>query len=351
VSKLSGSASCASPEDRARITELEGEIIRMSKEFSSLSAISTALEAEVSRLQKQILEAGGEKVRRGKARCDRARESVEETEKALTKIKADIKAAEKTAEKAKKVVEKAKADIMEARGAIEKLKQQSEALVDVAVEAEKEKKEAEEARAAAEKALTAVRTEALQAEKEMRKLKETEKDLTAASDEAEAICMGLKKKVSQWQSKFDALKADYAAKIQEAIADKEADMLSSGEITKEVGSGVEESKDDGADPSKRSAKVAFDEPLTLAELPEASLKGLATDDIQHAISMAETERDTIAKRVNMSSIAEFRTKNREYLRRVADLDHITQARDAARKQWETLRKQRLDEFMSGFRYG
>lgn len=37
-----------------------------------------------------------------------------------------------------------------------------------------------------------------------------------------------------------------------------------------------------------------------------------------------------------------------YLKRVSELDEITDLRDAQRKQHEDLRKQRLDEFMTGF---
>ncbi len=37
-----------------------------------------------------------------------------------------------------------------------------------------------------------------------------------------------------------------------------------------------------------------------------------------------------------------------YLNRVSQLDNVTQERDRKRKEHEAKRKQRLDEFMSGF---
>ena len=43
-------------------------------------------------LQKQVLEVGGERVRRAKARCDRASEAVEDVVKLEAKLKADSKA-------------------------------------------------------------------------------------------------------------------------------------------------------------------------------------------------------------------------------------------------------------------
>jgi len=64
--------------------------------------------------------------------------------------------------------------------------------------------------------------------------------------------------------------------------------------------------------------------------------------------MVEGERKALLSKVNLSSIAEFRAKDREYLKRVAELEGVSAARDAARRSWDALRKARLDEFMAGF---
>jgi len=51
---------------------------------------------------------------------------------------------------------------------------------------------------------------------------------------------------------------------------------------------------------------------------------------------------------NMSAIAEYKQKEEQYLQRVGELDAITASRDATRKDYDDLRKQRLDCFMAGF---
>ena len=51
---------------------------------------------------------------------------------------------------------------------------------------------------------------------------------------------------------------------------------------------------------------------------------------------------------NMSAIAEYKQKEEQYLQRVEELDAATSSRDAARKEFDDLRKQRLDCFMAGF---
>jgi len=64
--------------------------------------------------------------------------------------------------------------------------------------------------------------------------------------------------------------------------------------------------------------------------------------------LVEGARKALLSQVNLSSIAEFRAKDREYLKRVAELEGVSAARDAARRSWDALRKARLDEFMAGF---
>lgn len=48
------------------------------------------------------------------------------------------------------------------------------------------------------------------------------------------------------------------------------------------------------------------------------------------------------------SLTRYRKKEADYTARVRDLDAVTSARDAARKEHTDLRKARLDEFMAGF---
>jgi structural maintenance of chromosome 4 len=60
-----------------------------------------------------------------------------------------------------------------------------------------------------------------------------------------------------------------------------------------------------------------------------------------------TERIQAAK-PNLAVLKEYRRREREFLERAQDLERITQARDAAKQTYDDLRKQRLDEFMTGF---
>lgn len=47
-------------------------------------------------------------------------------------------------------------------------------------------------------------------------------------------------------------------------------------------------------------------------------------------------------------IKEYRRREQEFMERAADLEIVTKERDAAKRQFDDLRNQRLREFMEGF---
>lgn len=51
---------------------------------------------------------------------------------------------------------------------------------------------------------------------------------------------------------------------------------------------------------------------------------------------------------NLSVLKEYRKREQEFLNRAKELDEVTARRDAQKATYDGLRKQRLDEFMTGF---
>jgi structural maintenance of chromosome 4 len=59
--------------------------------------------------------------------------------------------------------------------------------------------------------------------------------------------------------------------------------------------------------------------------------------------------DQIAKaKPDLSVLKEYKQREQEFMNRAQDLENITAERDAQKAKYEGLRKQRLDEFLSGF---
>jgi len=86
------------------------------------------------------------------------------------------------------------------------------------------------------------------------------------------------------------------------------------------------------------------EPLPI--IPADELVKHSKDEVVRKI--AELEEAVGKMKPNMNAIREFRKKDAEYQVKAKELDEVTQQRDAYRGEYESLRKKRLDEFMSGF---
>jgi structural maintenance of chromosome 4 len=62
-----------------------------------------------------------------------------------------------------------------------------------------------------------------------------------------------------------------------------------------------------------------------------------------------TRSDKIERaRPNLGVLEEYKQREAEYLSRHDELEKATEERDDQKKNYEDLRKQRLDEFMAGF---
>lgn len=86
--------------------------------------------------------------------------------------------------------------------------------------------------------------------------------------------------------------------------------------------------------------------LKLVILSEEELAALDQDKLDYDITVLSEQLQ--GRKPNMSAIAEYYKKEKDYLARVAELDEVTQQRDQVREHYEGLRKQRLDMFMEGF---
>lgn len=73
-------------------------------------------------------------------------------------------------------------------------------------------------------------------------------------------------------------------------------------------------------------------PLLLSSI---SAKGVKTEKLKSA-------------KPNLSVLKDYKKREEEFLRRAQDLETVTNLRDQQKQKYEELRKQRLDEFMTGF---
>ncbi|RXG71410.1 Structural maintenance of chromosomes protein 4 [Armadillidium vulgare] len=85
------------------------------------------------------------------------------------------------------------------------------------------------------------------------------------------------------------------------------------------------------------------------QLPEIDPEELLQIDLKSFHYQLTVLQEKLAQtKPNLSVLQEYRKKEEVYLQRVSELEQITDRRNEQRKYHEDLRKQRLNEFMSGF---
>lgn len=92
---------------------------------------------------------------------------------------------------------------------------------------------------------------------------------------------------------------------------------------------------------------ATDLTLAVAELSAEELEALDADDLAKEIEQLKGMLETMPS--DLTAINEYRQRMREFRAREGDVRRVTTERDAARATYETLRQQRLDLFMTGFK--
>jgi structural maintenance of chromosome 4 len=91
--------------------------------------------------------------------------------------------------------------------------------------------------------------------------------------------------------------------------------------------------------------------LNLEDLPNYTLEELeeySKDQLVGQINLLEEERDKLKSSVNMNALMEYLRKDANYRGRLNELEIITEERNNMRREYENLRRQRLEEFMAGF---
>ena len=349
--------------DATRVKELEASVVKARKDSAGTKEIFDALQKEIDVLQAKVLAAGGEPVKKARGAVAKATAAHDEAESAVVQAGVDLKDSHKAAEKATKAAAEADADLaaLEKRNA--KVMEEFSALEAKALtvmnafnEAQTTAKEMEKTAAAAAKELDGLR-------KEVAKVAAIEVDIVNQTEEYAAALKENQKKEAYWCEKVQDLKETHVADFKEwgvLSLESEEDQGAEEGGMDEMDGGEETAMDEeGAPTSKaptttnkgKAAKAIAKAPPTPEPLKVFTAKQLAQyekEDLKYEIALLEESRDQLASSVNMTAIAEYHAKQREYLERFGELEASTESRDLARAEFEDLRRRRLDDFMDGF---
>ena len=176
-------------------------------------------------------------------------------------------------------------------------------------------------------------------QKTLKKLRETELKLDDELQKAESSVRANSSEVDACRSRLEAVRKEHTQEQVEYNADVRAVLLnlkqnnaaSSGSIV------TEESEED---------EVTVE---LLADLSEELLESTKGDleDLKRELDQLERAKNSHGN-VDRTALMDWIKKNGLYRLKLAELEAVTLERNAARKEFEGLRGQRLEMFMSGF---
>ena len=299
-----------SPEDSVKRAELDKNVQKCIADMASCADLAGKLEKEVENLQKAIMDAGGPRLKKQKAACEKALADLNNTEKALNSSKVDVQSSTKAVAKAKETRERLEKEFEQCQKDLQEKETEFKSLEDGAAEVMEAYEQVKLVEAEKRKELESASNEVEELKKSQSEIKCLEIDLLGQMEALEKQFSELERKKDHWERELSKLRA---AEDEFDIDEEEA------EIPPATTDGDDEHMDDAETPTEiPDGHSTIGENDLSSALPSFTLQALekySIEEIKDSIDVLQTERDTLAKNANMGAIAEYRKKEADYLSR------------------------------------
>uniref|UniRef100_A0A671UXK4 Structural maintenance of chromosomes protein 4 n=1 Tax=Sparus aurata TaxID=8175 RepID=A0A671UXK4_SPAAU len=290
---------------KPQIKELEANVLAAAPDKSQFShpfLKAGKVENEVKRLHTLIVDINSHKLKAQQDKLDKVNKELDDCSSTITKAQVAIKTADRNLKKCEESVNRVQAELEENEKSMAELTEQLKKLEDEAGEIMKACQEAEAALPEVQEQYQGVLKEIKVLQQQEHALQEESLSVRLRIEQIETTITEHNNKIKHWQKEATKLSLH-------TIEDKPAEELPV---------------------------------LTSTELEEISDPNIIIN------KMITLETQCAQMKPNLGAIAEYKKKEELYLQRVAQLDEITTERDAFKRGFEDLRKQRLNEFMTGF---
>uniref|UniRef100_A0A3Q3J4X6 Structural maintenance of chromosomes protein n=1 Tax=Monopterus albus TaxID=43700 RepID=A0A3Q3J4X6_MONAL len=301
IKELEANVLAAAP-DKTKQKQMEKSLETFKKDYEAASSKAGKVENEVKRLHSLIVDITSHKLKAQQDKLDKVNKELDDCSSTITKAQVAIKTADRNLKKCEEGVNRVQGELEENETSMAELKEQLKKLEDEAGEVMKACQEAEAALPEVQEQYQAVLKEIKVLQQQEHALREESLSVQLCIEQLETTITEFNNKIKHWQNKA----------------------------------------------SKLSLHVIEDKPAEeFLVFSPAELEGISDPKvIINKITALETR--CTAMKPNLGAIAEYKKKEELYLQRVAQLDEITTERDKFKRGYEDLRKQRLNEFMSGF---
>ncbi|XP_041661788.1 structural maintenance of chromosomes protein 4 [Cheilinus undulatus] len=301
IKELEANVLAAAP-DKAKQKQMEKSLEAFKKDYDAASSKAGKVENEVKRLHNLIVDINSHKLKAQQDKLDKVNKELDDCSSTITKAQVAIKTAGRNLKKCEEGVNRLQSELEENEKSMAEFTEKLKKLEEEAGEIIKDCQEAEAALPEVQEQYQGVQKEIKALQQQEHALQEESLSVRLRVEQIDSSITEHNNKIKHWQKEATKLSLH-------TIEDKPAEELPV---------------------------------LTPAELAEISNPNV----IINKVTTLETQ--CAQMKPNLGAIAEYKKKEELYLQRVAQLDEITTERDKFKHGYEDLRKQRLNEFMTGF---
>ncbi|CAE6464638.1 unnamed protein product [Rhizoctonia solani] len=340
--------------DAKRTAALAKEIASIESELTKIRAKAASYEKDIADLEEQILEVGGVKLRSQTSKVDDIKGMLLLANDLLLK-------AETGKTRSKKDSKKYTASIESGQAALEELEEELGTLNENLQTCRADMQKLQQAVSQAEGAKDTYEDSLKELKEELdEKLKLTlsfrakEQDLKQEIAEAEVELKSHKRKAQDFIQLHRKLKLN--DDIDEEDEEDEKTQSPTAEEGGKDGEAMDEDggeknaepriKDDPDGAPPKNPKREKQDPSVLQVYTDEELSSMNRDRLVVDVTILEEKLGNA--KPNLNVLPEYRRREEEYLAKAKEFEEITKHRDEQKAKYEELRKQRLDEFMTGF---
>lgn len=341
------------PETKRKV-QLEKAVNLNQELLNNALAACQGLEAEIASLQKQIVASGGSLLQNAKEAVEKCHAEIAELNIVASRTASRAAAAQKASEKAHEASTAADAAIIATKESIAEARKQSEEMLDDAEVVLRKYQETEVIHKEWEERVEKIQAEYSEVKNGLKQVRRKEVSLSEALQDVKRLVAHdkhelriLQKKEQRMNEKLRKLSL-VSVDMQEVDgnADMQEGLEETPTKTEEEGSDDNDGQRTGDNDAMELEESNDEEEDDIEEREDLKLS--ARDQKQLSMEAAVLESELSKLSPNIGAIAEYQSKDAEYKSQVNELDELTANRDNARKQCDSLRKMRLDEFMAGF---
>lgn len=301
-----------SDEDASKLVELNKKVQKCKTDMASCTMLASKLEAEVAKLQKSILDAGGSRLKKQQEICEKTLNDLNSSTKKLNSAKVLITSSQKTLEKSKQARESAEKELDDCKEVLQEKKDQLKKLEEEALGVMQAYDAVQELFNQKKESLQVAMEEGEELKKTLSKVKGYEIELLGKMENCDKLIQDNKKKVEHWSESLENLQntdddfEDFYDSDEED-ADDESESTKHDKEDHIEGVQMEDEETTNIDQTSQKAKRGL--PIYTPD----QLDQYERDEVKEQLVTLERERDAMAKDANMTAIAEYRKKEEDYL--------------------------------------